>query len=99
MAKKKEETVKKVKEAQIVDVEAKEINVDISEIKADLTEYMQNNFFEYNDYAINVLKEAGFTMAFAGGRQKIKVGSDKMKLPRYGVINTFNINNFINMIY
>lgn len=42
MAKKKEETVKKVKEAQIVDVEAKEINVDISEIKADLTEYMQN---------------------------------------------------------
>ena len=56
-------------------------------------------FFEYNDYAINVLKEAGFTMAFAGGRQKIKVGSDKMKLPRYGVINTFNINNFINMIY
>ncbi len=56
-------------------------------------------FFEYNDYAINVLKEAGFTMAFAGGRQKIKVGSDKMKLPRYGVINTFNINNFINIIY
>ncbi len=45
-------------------------------------------FFEYNDYAIEVLKEAGFTMAFAGGRTKIRVGSNKYKLPRYGVINT-----------
>ncbi len=45
-------------------------------------------FFEYNDYAISLLKEAGFEMAFIGGRTKIKVGSDKYKLPRYGIINT-----------
>lgn len=45
-------------------------------------------FFEYNDYAISVLKEAGFEMAFIGGRYKIKVGSNKYKLPRYGIINT-----------
>ena len=51
-------------------------------------------FFEYNDYAISVLKEAGFTMAFAGGRQKIKVGSNKMTLSRYGIINTTNLNDF-----
>ena len=56
-------------------------------------------FFEYNDYAINVLKEAGFTMAFAGGRQKIKVGSNKMKLPRYGVINTSTMEDFKRIIY
>ena len=55
-------------------------------------------FFEYNDYAINILKEAGFTMAFAGGRQKIRVGSNKMKLPRYGIINTTSLNNFISII-
>ena len=51
-------------------------------------------FFEYNDYTISVLKEAGFTMAFAGGRQKIKVGSNKMKLPRYGIINTSTMESF-----
>lgn len=56
-------------------------------------------FFEYNDYAIEVLKEAGFTMAFAGGRQKIKVGSNKMKLPRYGIINTSKLTDFIKVIY
>ncbi len=51
-------------------------------------------FFEYNDYAISLLKEAGFTMAFAGGRQKIKVGSNKMKLSRYGIINTTTLSDF-----
>ena len=29
-------------------------------------------YFEYNDYAISLLKEAGFEMAFIGKRQKIK---------------------------
>ena len=56
-------------------------------------------FFEYNDYAINILKEAGFTMAFAGGRQKIKVGSNKMTLARYGIINTSTLEDFKRVIY
>ena len=56
-------------------------------------------FFEYNDYAINILKEAGFKMAFAGGRKKIKVGSNKMTLPRYGIINTSTMSDFKNVIY
>ena len=56
-------------------------------------------FFEYNDYAISILKEAGFTMAFAGGRQKIKVGSNIMTLARYGIINTSTIDDFIKVIY
>ena len=55
-------------------------------------------FFEYNDYAINILKEAGFTMAFAGGSQKIKVGSNKMTLPRYGIISSYSLNKFINIV-
>ena len=55
-------------------------------------------FFEYNDYAISILKEAGFEMAFIGGRRKIKVGSDKYKLPRYGIINTTNVSDIKNII-
>lgn len=55
-------------------------------------------FFEYNDYAIGVLKEAGFTMAFAGTRTKIKVGSNKYKLPRYGIINTTTVSDIARII-
>ena len=42
----------------------------------------------YSKTASEVLKEAGFTMAFAGWRTKVRVGSNKYALPRYGVINT-----------
>lgn len=42
MVKKKEENVKKIKEAQNIDVEDKEISIDISDIKNDLTEYMKD---------------------------------------------------------
>ena len=49
-------------------------------------------FYEYNDYSISVLKEAGFTMAFGGtledGKRKVTVGSNKFKLPRYVIYNT-----------
>ncbi len=44
-------------------------------------------FFEYNDYAIATLKEAGFTMGFIGGRQRITLESNKMLLPRYGIVS------------
>ena len=40
-------------------------------------------FFEYSDYAINLVKEAGFDMAFIGGGVKIKPGIDPYKIPRY----------------
>ena len=55
-------------------------------------------FFEYNDYAINVLKEAGFEMAFIGGRTKIKVGMNKYLLPRYGIINTTTVSDISKII-
>lgn len=48
-------------------------------------------FYEYNDYAISILKEAGFTMAFIGESSKrdnlVKVGMDKFKLPRFVMVN------------
>lgn len=52
-------------------------------------------FYDYNDYSIQVLKEAGFTMAFAGayanGKAKMTVGADKFKIPRFTMINTSSV--------
>ena len=59
-------------------------------------------FYEYNNYSIEVLKEAGFTMAFGGhneaGNTKIKPGINKYKLPRYVIYNTTTANNIANYI-
>lgn len=47
-------------------------------------------FYEYNDYAINLVKEAGFTMAFIGesnySDNLVHVGSDKLKLRRFVIV-------------
>lgn len=48
-------------------------------------------FYEYNDYSIEVLKEAGYTMAFAGESSNsdnlVHVGSNKYELPRFVMVN------------
>lgn len=48
-------------------------------------------FYDYNDYSIEVLKEAGFTMAFAGESNNsdnlVHVGSNKYELPRFVVVS------------
>lgn len=62
------------------------------------TPYFCYPFFEYNDYAISLLKEAGFRMAFAGHRMKVRVGVNKYKLPRYGIINTTTIKEFSQIV-
>lgn len=49
-------------------------------------------FYEYNDYSMNLLKEAGFTMAFIGevptyyGYKLAEVGGDKFKIPRFVIM-------------
>lgn len=63
------------------------------------TPYFCYPFFEYNDYAISLLKEAGFRMAFAGHRMKVRVGANKYKLPRYGIINTTTTDDLKNILY
>jgi len=54
-------------------------------------------FYEYNAYSIEVLKEAGFTMAFGGysenGQTLVKVGSDKYRLPRYTIVKGNDVNH------
>ena len=48
-------------------------------------------FYEYNDYSISILKEAGFSMAFAGESSNsdnlVHVGSNKFRLPRFVMVN------------
>ena len=55
-------------------------------------------FYEFNDYSISVLKEAGFTMAFAGYRRKATVGTDKFRLPRYTILSSDTLSSFISYI-
>ena len=54
-------------------------------------------FYEYNDYSIEVLKEAGFTMAFAGpgsnGNERVHKGSNKYTLPRYIIYKNTTVND------
>ena len=54
-------------------------------------------FYEYNDYAINLVKEAGFTMAFIGESNNsdnlVHVGSDKFKLRRFVIVTYTTIDD------
>ena len=66
------------------------------------TTYFCYPFYEYNEYSISLLKEAGFTMAFGGwwenGTSRIQVGSNKFKLPRSTISNNTTMEEFINII-
>lgn len=59
-------------------------------------------FYEYNNYSIEVLKEAGYTMAFGGpgedGYYKVKPGINKYKLPRYVMYSNTSVNNVASYI-
>lgn len=54
-------------------------------------------FYEYNEYSIKMLKEAGFTMAFIGesthSDNLVHVGSDKFKLRRFVIVNYTTLND------
>ncbi len=62
------------------------------------TTYFCYPFYEYNQYAVDLLKEAGFTMAFIGGGRKVKIGDNKMLLPRYAIQNYTSVNALANMV-
>ena len=63
-----------------------------------------NALIEYEDNLTiddlnRFIKEAGFTMAFMGGRMKVRVGTNKYKVPRYGIVNTTTISDLKSIIY
>ena len=55
-------------------------------------------FYEYSDYSINLVKEAGFEMAFIGGSTKIKKGRDPYKIPRYPILSSFGVDYISNLV-
>jgi len=67
----------------------------ISRERTNMTTVISYPFYEYNNYAISVLKEAGFTMGFAGnnagGSLKAHVGYDKFRIPRITILNDTSV--------
>ena len=55
-------------------------------------------FYEYSSYSINLVKEAGFEMAFIGGSTKIKKGTDPYKIPRYPILSSFGVDYISNLV-
>lgn len=55
-------------------------------------------FYDYNSYSIEVLKEAGFTIAFRGGNIKANIGVDKFKVPRFTIMSYTTFEEFKKII-
>ena len=55
-------------------------------------------FYEYNDYGISALKEAGFKMAFIGGGRKATRGVDLFKIPRIPLNRYTTLEQYISKI-
>ena len=70
----------------------------ISREYLDGTEAFCFPFYEYNDYAIETVKEAGFKMAFIGGMRKATPGINPYKIPRITMQKNTTLNEYINYI-
>ncbi|MEE3343268.1 MAG: polysaccharide deacetylase family protein [Bacilli bacterium] len=55
-------------------------------------------FYEYNEDAIEYLKEAGFKMAFIGGDRKATIGDDLFKINRFELVNYTTMDEFIEYV-
>lgn len=55
-------------------------------------------FYEFNNRSIELLKQAGFEMAFAGGERSAVPGEDIFRVPRYVMFNHTTMDQFIRYI-
>ena len=55
-------------------------------------------FYEFNDYGISALQEAGFKMAFIGGYRKAVRGDNLFKIPRIPLTNYTTLNQYASYI-
>lgn len=62
------------------------------------TTYFCYPFYEYNNNAIEALKEAGFTMALTGGNKRATRGIDKYKVPRYVIYDTTSVERLASIL-
>lgn len=56
-------------------------------------------FYEYNSYAIEIIKEAGFQSAYIGGNYKAKIGNDPYMIPRITIHNHVSLDQYIQLIH
>lgn len=70
----------------------------ISREKLNNTTYFCYPFYEYNEYSIRMLKQAGFTMAFDGeksyGDNLVHPGDDKFRLRRFVIVTYTTLSDF-----
>ena len=75
-------------------------DLNTSRSKLNNTTYFCYPFYEYNDYSIEMLKKAGFTMSFIGESNSndnlVHVGSDKFKLNRFVIVTYTTLKDFDN---
>ena len=57
------------------------------------TTYFCYPFYEWNEYAINQLKKAGFTLAFIGGQRAAKPSDNHYRIPRYVIYSWTTTSN------
>ena len=62
------------------------------------TTYFCYPFYERNDYAINQLKKAGFTLAFIGGNKNAKPSDNHYLIPRYPIYKNMTVDYLKNLI-
>lgn len=62
------------------------------------TTYLAYPFGEYTDLSIQLLKDAGYTMALTTNYGKAKVGDNKYLIPRMYIYNQYTIETFKRMI-
>ena len=80
--------------------------LDKDKLQADLKasrEYLNTEafcfpFYEFNDYAIENLKEAGFKMAFIGGMRKTTQNDNLFKIPRISIHKDTSLEQYIKYI-
>lgn len=55
-------------------------------------------YYEYSETSIKAVKDAGFKVAFVGGNRKASRNDNKYKIPRYVILNSTTLSEFINMV-
>ena len=55
-------------------------------------------FYEYNDYAIEQVKKAGFKLAFVGGNKMVTKDTNPYLIPRYVIYNNTSLNYIKNLL-
>ena len=55
-------------------------------------------FYQYDDEAIQAIKDLGFKVAFAGGNRKATRSSNKYLIPRYPIYNDHTASDIARMV-